>query len=302
MKKNSLFNSYSSLNSSDLLFSFNFEGVEQTGLNAPDENAVLGIDTPIEGDIYFNYSTYSSFYLFIGAVIIATGLVYFIWSLQAEEKKVLSPLLTHDLPVLEYSENLAVDIKKEIVLEAEKSVPLISEKQNKTKEDYPIFYNKNIIPKDRKIEPKQPEDTSPKTVIQTGAYQTSDFSRAMELSMETGRYIFMKFGAKWCVPCKMMEEGALADEQVQALLQDHFIVLDIDVDKPENAKVKKDYYLSKLPTILILDQSANELKRKENSMNISAMRAFLEDITEMLFWEKERLTQEDHQYLEYSDK
>ena len=49
-------------------------------------------------------------------------------------------------------------------------------------------------------------------------FKTKNLEKAKKWSAKTGRYTFIKFGAEWCVSCKLMESTALVDKSVVNLL------------------------------------------------------------------------------------
>lgn len=60
----------------------------------------------------------------------------------------------------------------------------------------------------------------------------------------------LKFGAKWCGPCRAMQS---AWEAFRAELPDDVAVLELDVDKPEAKPFDEQYEVLSVPTILFLE-------------------------------------------------
>lgn len=121
-------------------------------------------------------------------------------------------------------------------------------------------------------------------------FKTKDLARAKALSENTGRYVFIKFGADWCVPCKLMEETALLDETVVELLEKKFIVLDIDVDELDGLMVKQKFRVDRLPTLVILDELGNQIRREETALGTMDLIEMLESVVPYIQIEETLLT------------
>jgi len=97
----------------------------------------------------------------------------------------------------------------------------------------------------------------------------------MEKSANDGKKIFIKFGAKWCLPCKMMEANVFPDEQIQQLLFENFHTLTINVDNLDGINLRQFYNVETLPSFIILDSQQNEIERYEGAKKIEELRSIL---------------------------
>jgi len=79
----------------------------------------------------------------------------------------------------------------------------------------------------------------------------------------------LKYEAKWCSGCKVLS-NLLKDIDLTGI---EVVPIDIDVDTA-SAKL---YGVRGLPTIILLDITGEEIKRKSGALNASELRLFLEN-------------------------
>lgn len=78
----------------------------------------------------------------------------------------------------------------------------------------------------------------------------------------------LKFSASWCGPCKMLATVvANAGEKITVPIEN------IDID--ENKEMAVKYGIRSVPTMVVVDDSGNEVKRKTGAMNESQLLEFL---------------------------
>jgi thiol-disulfide isomerase/thioredoxin len=78
----------------------------------------------------------------------------------------------------------------------------------------------------------------------------------------------VKFSADWCGPCKLL--SATIDGIKDTI---PYVVEDIDADS--NLELVKKYNVRNIPTLLLLDDDGNEVKRKLGNMTLSDLKSFL---------------------------
>jgi thioredoxin-related protein len=106
------------------------------------------------------------------------------------------------------------------------------------------------------------------------------FSEAKEKAIREGKMQFVKFSAKWCLPCKHMEQTTFKDPDVQELLNKHFASAKVDIDNFDGFSLKQEYEVRFLPTIIVLDDQGQEIARFEESMGPTELRYRLEELIE----------------------
>jgi len=89
---------------------------------------------------------------------------------------------------------------------------------------------------------------------------------ALERASAEGKLVFMDFYANWCTPCKWMEETTFRDNRVIDALNEDYISLKINIDDMEGFRMKSNYDVNFLPTMLILNSSGKMVERIEETM------------------------------------
>ncbi|MCO4780946.1 MAG: sulfite exporter TauE/SafE family protein [Candidatus Cloacimonetes bacterium] len=100
----------------------------------------------------------------------------------------------------------------------------------------------------------------------------TDHDRAKRYAKKTKKPTFMYFGAKWCIPCRIIKKKVLKDPKVLNELS-RFSVAYIDCTDAESkgAKVKRDKYKSvAMPYFIFYDSKGKLLKKKEINGKVNA--------------------------------
>lgn len=86
----------------------------------------------------------------------------------------------------------------------------------------------------------------------------NDWNKALALSKEKGKPIYIEFYAKWCVYCKKFKQNTLNDAEVKKYLSENYIPVVMDAEVGQGIELKKKYDVNGYPTHLILDAELNQ--------------------------------------------
>ena len=98
-----------------------------------------------------------------------------------------------------------------------------------------------------------------------------------EAAVNNKLYI-LKFGADWCLPCKIMEKNTWQHPEVRSLLNKHFLTYAIDVEDFDGFELKSRYNIEAFPATLIFSSDGQLLGQEERSISVSEMLLWLQDI------------------------
>ena len=146
----------------------------------------------------------------------------------------------------------------------------VVKKENKTiatKKAAPSKITKRVSPKNKLvINHKITEDLLP-----------ASFFSAKQKSNQEGKPMLIKFGAKWCLPCREMENSTFKNPQVLDFMKSNYVTLTIDVDDFDGYNMKSYYNISALPTMLVFDAQGDFLAKYVNSMSTSKFMNMLKE-------------------------
>jgi thiol-disulfide isomerase/thioredoxin len=103
---------------------------------------------------------------------------------------------------------------------------------------------------------------------------TGDPAGALALAKKEGRLLFIDFSARWCPPCRVMEDTVLWRPEFLAATAD-MVRAGLDVDKPEAREWRKRFGVTGYPTYLVADADLNEIGRWTGNASLPAFDAWI---------------------------
>src|SRR5262249_42755379 len=115
---------------------------------------------------------------------------------------------------------------------------------------------------------KSGEETERPKIYDPDANASQQIAEALARAGKEHKRVLLQFGVNWCDWCQklhtMFQSNAAVSEKVKA----NFVVVNIDVDKNNNAETTKKYGEPTrfgLPAIVVLDADGNQLVTKDSS-------------------------------------
>lgn len=94
-------------------------------------------------------------------------------------------------------------------------------------------------------------------------HSTDDLDRELAKAKAAGKAVMLDYYATWCTDCRRMEKATFSNPQVQKIFRDKFVLLQVDVEDPNNAKteaIKKRYKVFGPPAMLFFDKQGKMRK------------------------------------------
>jgi len=93
----------------------------------------------------------------------------------------------------------------------------------------------------------------------------STISPVLEKAKAQKKLIYLDVSASWCLPCQLMKRDVYTDKQTADFFNKNFINYLVDVESDEGPDIKVIFDVKQLPTLLILNEQGDVLKRHEGA-------------------------------------
>lgn len=100
---------------------------------------------------------------------------------------------------------------------------------------------------------------------------------AKQRAASEGKLILVDFWAHWCSPCTWMDEHTFSNKELGNYLNENYISVRIDIDNLEGYAYKEQYQIRYLPSILILNDQGQLIKKYEESFAPSKLLSLLKE-------------------------
>lgn len=100
---------------------------------------------------------------------------------------------------------------------------------------------------------------------------------AKSKAQEEGKLLFIKFGAKWCLPCRQMDRTTFKDERVKNYMAENYIDVAVDVQDFDGYNLQSYFNVKMLPTLLIFSSNGKFVAQYAKFMNANSMLEVLEE-------------------------
>jgi len=97
-------------------------------------------------------------------------------------------------------------------------------------------------------------------------YQQSQWEEAVQTSKDEQKNMLILFGAKWCTPCVWMQSYTFKDPSLIEYLNRRYVVVYVDIDQWEGFRLKEEYGVKVLPTMVIRSPEGKVRARIEESL------------------------------------
>ncbi len=88
-----------------------------------------------------------------------------------------------------------------------------------------------------------------------------DFSTTLKEAATSNKLVFIDAFTTWCGPCKKLKRDIFPDSVVGKFFNQHFLNLEINMEKGEGIELAKKYHVKAYPTLLFVNSQGNVVHR-----------------------------------------
>ena len=93
------------------------------------------------------------------------------------------------------------------------------------------------------------------------------FDEAITKAQQENKLILADMSAIWCPTCRKLDSEVFSDQNVKDAIDEKYIFTRIEYESQEGESFMKRYNVSGFPTILIIDQNGEKLKKLPLTFN-----------------------------------
>lgn len=100
---------------------------------------------------------------------------------------------------------------------------------------------------------------------------------AREKARKESKFYFIEFYAKWCEPCKWMDEYTFKNASLSSYVGQNYVPVKVDVENLDGFIWKQKYKVQYLPTIVVLNANGTLLGKYEKSLTADDLMRILKN-------------------------
>jgi len=100
---------------------------------------------------------------------------------------------------------------------------------------------------------------------------------AKEKARKESKFYFIEFYAKWCEPCKWMDEYTFKNASLSTYVGQNYVPVKVDVENLDGFIWKQKYKVQYLPTIVVLNANGTILGKYEKSLTADDLMRILKN-------------------------
>jgi len=98
----------------------------------------------------------------------------------------------------------------------------------------------------------------------TVTFEEGDLETIKSNAGEEGKLYFVNFTAKWCAPCKFMEEYTYTDDRLSEYIDDNYFAVKMDINSIDGFGYKKEFGVQTLPAIVVFSSKGEMVGKHEH--------------------------------------